>query len=273
MEGIRLKKKHGFIATSLIYSFFLVFLMLMVSILARTANNRILLGAMKEDIKTELNSEAGFIIETIESKTYNFNERVTFANESWLVLKNNTNSVVVVLERSLTQDEVLVALGKNRNTSEFFGTCNVSSCQVRACRNFYAGQEFCYLYSGNTNLYTSPAWNPSMTQIQNQNYGKTIVSEVVNNWFFTHQGLRRAMQKEKLVSMTFSDGFMNNTGYIRLPLSNEVSGVQGVIPFHLSNSIGTSNGRQTRIYNGSVQTVWSYNPAYIRPVIEIKKGE
>ena len=46
------KKKNngGFIATSLIYSFFLVFALLMAAILATASENRILVNAIKKDI-------------------------------------------------------------------------------------------------------------------------------------------------------------------------------------------------------------------------------
>ena len=63
-------QKKGFIATSLIYSFFLVFLILMSTILARAANNRILLNAIKGDIREELDNQKGFVVDTIENKQY-----------------------------------------------------------------------------------------------------------------------------------------------------------------------------------------------------------
>ncbi len=51
-----MKKKNGFIAVSLIYSFFLVFLMIMLANSVKNAQMRQLLKVFKEDIKTELNN-------------------------------------------------------------------------------------------------------------------------------------------------------------------------------------------------------------------------
>jgi len=63
-----MKKKRGFMATSLIYSFFLVFLMLMAAILADNANNRILLSSLKEDIRTSFQESQGFVVDFFENR-------------------------------------------------------------------------------------------------------------------------------------------------------------------------------------------------------------
>ena len=81
--------------------------------------------------------------------------------------------------------------------SDRSGNCNDSSCQVRACytasTSGTGGQLYCYFYSGNTNLYRIPSWNPTNTQIQTQNYGQNIVSAVVRSWFNSHQALQRVL--------------------------------------------------------------------------------
>lgn len=50
-----LKNKNGFIATSIIFSFFIVFLMLLVINLTSYAQNRILMNQVKKDIKLTTN--------------------------------------------------------------------------------------------------------------------------------------------------------------------------------------------------------------------------
>ena len=50
-----MKKKNGLIAVSLIYSFFLVFLMIMLSSSVKNAETRQMLQSIKEDIKKTLN--------------------------------------------------------------------------------------------------------------------------------------------------------------------------------------------------------------------------
>ncbi|MBR1413193.1 MAG: hypothetical protein IJ574_00790 [Bacilli bacterium] len=47
-------KKKGFIATSLIYSFFLVFVAILVSIMANYTSTRVQLNRLKQDAKEEL---------------------------------------------------------------------------------------------------------------------------------------------------------------------------------------------------------------------------
>lgn len=54
-----MKKKNGFIATSLIYSFFLVFITLFLTIIADYLQNKVLLNTIESDIKQEINSSLG----------------------------------------------------------------------------------------------------------------------------------------------------------------------------------------------------------------------
>lgn len=279
-----MKRKNGFMATSLIYSFFLVFLMLMIGILATTMNNRILVNALKKDIRSSLEKEQGFIVDTLENKTYTPGEVISFGNETWQVVTNKVNSVVLVLQRSLTKMEIEMSLGKSKDR-QYFGTCETeTSCQVRACREFSGGEEYCFYYPANQRLHSKPAWKPTITQIRNQNMGRTIVSKVVEDWFNTHLGLQNVKEKNKLLPMTFNDGYNNypQSGtqpiYIRIPHTNDLNTVttwNGVKPFHLVNSVGTSNELQIRIYNrtdNQATAVTSNTSAFIRPVIEAKKG-
>ena len=50
-----MKKKNGFIATSLIYSFFLVFITLFLTIIADYLQNKVLLNTIESDIKENIN--------------------------------------------------------------------------------------------------------------------------------------------------------------------------------------------------------------------------
>ena len=50
-----MKKKNGFIATSLIYSFFLVFITLFLTIIADYLQNKVLLNTIESDIKEDIN--------------------------------------------------------------------------------------------------------------------------------------------------------------------------------------------------------------------------
>ena len=273
-----MKNKKGFIATSLIYSFFLVFLMLMMTILVASVNNRIFVDRINEDIKSELENQGSFIVDTLPAKNYNIGESETLANESWQVIEDKGSQVVLVLARALTKEEIIAAIGEDGNT-QIYGTCNDSSCQVRACFNastsVTGGQLYCWLYGGNTNLYRIPSWNPTTSRIQSQNYGQTIVSAVVRSWFNTHRGVQRLLSKKKLVEMNINDGALTTKGYVRIPMTSEVSNTTNankwanVQPFHL---LEKNSNIQTRIYNTSMQNVNSNTAAYIRPVIEVYEG-
>ncbi len=48
------KNKKGFIATSLIYSFFLMFLMILILTVTDYAHNRLVMGELKRSIQEEL---------------------------------------------------------------------------------------------------------------------------------------------------------------------------------------------------------------------------
>lgn len=283
--------KRGFIATSLIYSFFLVFLMLMAGILARSANNRILLDAVKQDIREELDGEKGFVIDVLEPSAVG--DIISFANESWKVIATNSdsNSMVLVLNRSITKNEIESAIAEpieimsegilSFNTPFYKDAahCNDTICQIRACREAYNfDQVYCNYYTSNNKLHSKPLWMPTEEMIKNPDennihYRRTIVSMVVNTWFDMHQGLRRVKEKDKLLLMDFSDGYMNITGYIRIPTSSEASTVGGTTPFHLIDSDGPTNTKNVKIYNGtSVSSVPSSSIATIKPVIEAKIG-
>lgn len=81
-----MKKKNGFIATSLIYTFFLVFAMLSILLLANYTHNRLLLRTFNTEIKGDLDTRGG-------SKLANFknilnNTEFEIANDSWVVTGN-----------------------------------------------------------------------------------------------------------------------------------------------------------------------------------------
>ncbi len=265
-----MNKKKGFIATSVIYAFFLMFLMMMVIILAQSVNNRILVNAIKDDVRDSMEENDSFVNVILENRTYTTGEIVTYASETWQVLQNKSSSVVLMLNRGLSQTEIETYIRAYATDSMYFGTCSGANCQVRECLTSDTSGEYCYI-SGS--LYRRPMWNPTVSEIQDQNYGQTLPSVSTRGWFSAHQYLQRALEANKLVQMTFSDGFKNNTSYVRLPLSTEVSGNRvfaTTTPFHLVNA---ASANRINIYSdGTVSQVTLSTAAYVRPVIEVVKG-
>lgn len=265
-----MNNKKGFIATSVIYAFFLMFLMMMVIILARSVNNRILVNAVKDDVRDAMEEQDSLVNLVLENKPYTVGEILSYAGESWQVLQNKTASVVLILNRGLTQTEIETYIRAYAGDTIYFGTCASDNCQVRYCITEDRGGEYCYL---NGSSYRIPMWNPTVDEIQNHNYGQTLPSISTNGWFQNHQYLQKAFTDGKLVKMTFHDGFKNTTGYVRLPLSTEVSGnisFASITPFHTGNAISVN---QINLYNnGTVSASLTTTSAYVRPVIEVVKG-
>ena len=77
-----MNKKKGFIATSVIYAFFLMFLIMMVIILAQSVNNRILVNAIKDDVRDSMEENDSFVNVILENRTYTTGEIVTYASET-----------------------------------------------------------------------------------------------------------------------------------------------------------------------------------------------
>ena len=179
--------RKGFIATSIIYAFFLMFLMMMVIILAKSVNNRILVDAVKDDVRDAMDEQDSFVNIVLEDKTYTVGEIVTYAGETWQVLQNKTDSAVLMLNRGLTQTEIETYIRAYANDTVYFGTCTNNNCQVRYCITENKEGEYCYYVNNTTNRI--PMWNPTVDEIQNQNYGRTLPSISTNGWFQNHQYL------------------------------------------------------------------------------------
>lgn len=267
-----MKKKNGFIAVSLIYSFFLIFLMVMLASATKNTQTRQLLRAFKDDLQAQLNQEE-FIKTTLENKAYNMNEEVTFVNDTWQVIKDNGNSVVLILKRSLNKEEITKALEvQPTNTTYFQNSCNDTSCKIKMCLSSFSHNTCYYQTTANYTYYT---WENSVAKI------------IVDRWFEQNLNLQKACRlqydeqkkerlcsKDTLVRMNFSDGIKNNLGYIRIVTRNEATG----------NIVSTNPDTWTLTVQNranGISSVWALNNAIknthntvasIRPVIEVRKS-
>jgi len=252
--------------------------MLMATILVRSVNNRILLNAVKGDIKDYLNGTSTLLIDTIENKTYNPGDTLRYAGEDWQVVSNKAGSVVLILARGLNKVELMDALTLQ---DKYYTSCDDTVCFVRGCFNHFEGMGNCYLDETDIGSYIPPVWSPTTDQMEIAiDYGRYIPALAVNLWFNNHNGLSRALEKEKLVEMSFSDGYntypivSTDKIYVRLLLDSEVASISsfaGTSPFHILKT-NTTTPTKVKIYDGSVVDVNSYSGALVRPVIEVKKG-
>ena len=87
--------KKGFLSTSMVYSFFLVFLMVLIFIVANLINNRTLVGRINSDIKSDIynSSFSGYLINNdIEHLVYFNNDELN--DNSYRFVGNTTNNYV-----------------------------------------------------------------------------------------------------------------------------------------------------------------------------------
>lgn len=209
-----MKNQNGFIAVSLIYSFFLFFLMVMLASSVKTIQARQLLNIYKDDLKEELNQDV-FIKLSIPQKTYDINEEVDFVGDIWQVVSDKDDSVVLVLKRSLRKKEIAKALDINESNTDYFAnSCDNSICKIRMCMNQFSNQ-YCY-YESDANA-LNYSWETSIGRV------------VLERWFTQNAELQKVCdfkymesisqyecQKDTLIKMSFTDQRRNYTGYVRL---------------------------------------------------------
>ena len=270
--------RKGFMATSLLYSFFFVFLMLMMGILAASVSNRVLVNNIKKDIREDIEGSSSIIKLDIPYKNYRQGDTIEFANESWKVLGINGKIVTLVLDRSLNSEEIALAGGYSTNDSYF--ECRGSSCLLRNCvKDEIKGNSECYVLTDKRNIYNTPIWKVSgyESQLQNVIYGQSLVGNVVSKWFLSHPGLKIALEKGKLSVFSFSDGTINyNNELIRIPNSSEATLIKSWwqasdYPIHIINK--PSNDMIYVCTTSGVENKTIETGAYIRPVIEVKMSD
>ena len=151
------KQKNGFIATSLIYSFFLVFLALLLAILATYLTTSRILSAYNKNVKTKLNNmtyvpevyalgndcyvevNANKDILTTCFKTYNLIENPVAGDDYKCFYKDNTSSYIYKTRN----------LGVSSNPYAI--TCEVRNKNI----------DERYLSSDSTNIYVVSKLEPS----------------------------------------------------------------------------------------------------------------
>ena len=95
-----MKNKRGFIAVSIIFSFFIVFLLLLTINLTAYAQNRILLNQVKKDTKNSLNLEA-----TIQAEKIDIDDFVSNIVRKYDYLKEDGYEIVYNGIKNITVNE------------------------------------------------------------------------------------------------------------------------------------------------------------------------
>ncbi len=249
-----MRKKNGFIAISLIYSFFLVFLLTLVTIMVNYVHNRILLNDVKVVIQDKLNGLSEFYPVTVENKTYQVNDTISYANDNWKVIQDLGASVLLILDRGLNNTELKSSLGAEYHSA-------ISNDTINMCLNGYDPLVCCYKSASvlDYNLYD---WDTS------------LVKKVVDSWLQNNGILQRAIARGKMEQMTFSDGNKSSTistytAYIRIPTNNEYPST-GQTAWNLTSD-NVVNGQSYIKVNNSSHIAHTVKKQ-VRPVIQVKKA-
>lgn len=239
----------GFIAISLIYSFFLAFLIFLLVVINNYANNRVLLNDVKKETQEYLNGLAEFNPVHLKNKTYVTNEEVVFGREKWKVIKDNGNEVILILSRNLKEEEINEALTEEGISSVTNGN------RVLMCFNGYNPALCNYQDTITFNYYT---WNTS------------IVKKIIDKWFEQDPNLEKAIAIDSLQEMDFTDGNRNYDSYIRIPNASEFSLINDNNIWYLTTGSETNGISYIRVGDNLVSAHTTYKN--IRPVIQVKKS-
>lgn len=248
--GKNMKKNNkGFIAISLIYSFFLVFLVTLLMILASYAKNRVLLSSVKKETQTYLNGLAEFNPVQLEKRSYIQGEEVNLASNLWLVLKDYGTEVDLILKDKITETEIMDALNQKGindvNSGETMPMCLATYHPI-----------YCNYDSSFT--YNEYRWNTSLVKI------------VLDYWFEKEALLKKARDTGNLVRQNFSDGKVTYNDYLRIPVVAEASLVNDPESWYLTFSYREDGMSYIDIEGTNVESHSTYKG--IRPVIRIKKA-
>lgn len=201
-----MKKKNGFIAISLIYSFFLVFLITLLAIVSDYAHNRILLSNAKNAIKEKLNGLSEFnplFLPKVDSDNnaidYNKVNQISYLNEEWKILNVENQEVTLMLNRDLNKEEIENAL------SDVDGAINEENPeQIHMCLTEDENNTFC---------------NSSILYI----WQISLARKVVDIWFEQNALLQKAKSNGALAEMNFLESGNEYSAYIRIPKYAEIT--------------------------------------------------
>ncbi len=250
----------GFIAISLIYSFFLVFLITLLSIVTSYAQNRILLKNIKEETQKYLDGLAQFNpVNALENREYTKGELITFGNETWQVLEDGQNEeneyVLLLLNRDFTEEEIKIMVDQLELTDA------TEENKVRMCLNSYHASVCNYKDAYTYNGYT---WQTS------------IVRRIIEDWFNKNAVFQKGVATGNIMLMNSIETEENASfysSYIRIPTENEYALIDDTVKdtiWYLT--AGTIENGQSNIQVGNEKSVLAHDTLRtIRPVIQVKK--
>ena len=248
-----MKNKNGFVAISLIYSFFLVFLIVLLAIVSDYAHNRSLLSDIKKETQKYLNAQAEFNPVSIEKRAYTLGEEITFGEFLWQVMQDEEEYITVILANPLSETEISTALTNTTLPAVF------EQNFVLMCLNEYNALTCNYQ---TPTAYTYYVWENS------------VVKKILDNWLANNAPLQKAISQGTVIPMEFIDGTTKLDGtirtystYIRIPLKEETTDTN---LWHLTLD-SKNNGISYLKYGVDVVSAHT-TKKQIKPIIKIKKA-
>lgn len=217
-------------------------------------------------------SSLTFAYSRVPSKQYSVGSKLKYAKKNWIVMKDNEDSILVILEDVLTSSEIINALGQDLSSNDIFIYTN-DKRWVRHCMsspNHYQVEESHYCYYD----------NDLMENNQSYNWDRSIVKTIVDNWLDQTLIIANLDKENELQEMNFSDGLGEKTGYIRIPTKQDIEeDLEGLFKKANIEYWTLTWNKNTEHYS----YVWgvvtdeklfedkSHFLAGVRPIIEIKK--
>lgn len=149
----------------------------------------------KDDYKNFYDKNSLFI--GIPSKEYTQGDKVEYLGYKWLVMKDNGETVRIIMNGYLSSDD----LNKNKPKDVIATATNEG---MKICDETNLSNTYC-----------------SINVVDSYNYQKSIIKPTIENWIdekMTQYGYTKGAE---LTQMTYTDGEENLTSWIRIPTKEE----------------------------------------------------
>lgn len=167
-ELVYMKNRNGgFIATSLIYSFFLVFIAVIMALVSNYVANKTIMNRFNEDVMEELNTKSYTV--TVYGKNTNIQNGMTLTN----LLTDGTFPNLTYWGTSGSCSYSSGVISEVSSSSLVMSSCSSSS---------YASQKV-YVLNGSTYYYTVSHYNPNTTV--SMTFGNSITLSKTSEWIRT----------------------------------------------------------------------------------------
>lgn len=233
-----MKKKNGFISISVVYAFFVVFLLVLMTIITEYANNRLLMKSVKDDIINELNDRTTKFLSTYLIE--NMDEYAIYYHDE--TLTNGANDLSYRFSGADTDVANYICFGSDENPCPpdnlyriigiFHGSDGETNLKIikasiltHTIITESADEE-------NINQYY---WSGSIYNISNDWYYSDLESNTLRNYLATFDS-----KWQNIVANTnwYIGGYENSTAYNALSVYNHEAGISAIAERQYASQTG-----------------------------------